>query len=567
MIEIFFTHLLISSLCLITGLLIHFSTEIKNRSIFLNKPIILHLINGLIGLTTVSQIVQLFHPLNLHFALILLVIYITIILIKRRTSVLILKLTINKLKKLNPLSIIGFIATWLLLLLINSGPTLMDDTESYHIQMVKWIHEYGTVPGIANLHERFGFNSSWFSSIAIFTLPSKHNFYSALNGIISIWLSYYLWSQVDLILKKDQCKQNLFPAYLSLVILLFGLFLWPLLRGNASTTNYDFITSAIIIIIFFELLKQANQIISNNLSFELILWPVYLCTVRIINYPLLILTVFSLYILLHQKKYKTLILSSVVTIIIIIPFLARNIVLSGYPFYPSPILNLFNVNWKVEQTVINDLLRFIKYFNRVNTMYQPIEETASISFPYWVFHWYKHLFDYDKVLTVSGIIGLIAWPILNGNHLLKSKLQLVYYITLICQLCSWFFIAPDPRFVYGCLLCGTSILFLSFFRWIDLAKMRNIGYLTISALIIFTLGLFVYKPITDSRYRNLLFPYMLPQPPLQRILLDNKEFYIPEKVLNNWNPRCYASELPCLYKIDPRLHLRGQTLKEGFSVN
>ena len=43
-----------------------------------------------------------------------------------------------------------------MVLTLNAGPTVMDDTDSYHIQMVKWIQEFGSVPGIANLHLRFG---------------------------------------------------------------------------------------------------------------------------------------------------------------------------------------------------------------------------------------------------------------------------------------------------------------------------------------------------------------------------------------------------------------------------
>jgi hypothetical protein len=42
--------------------------------------------------------------------------------------------------------------------------------------------------------------------------------------------------------------------------------------------------------------------------------------------------------------------------------------------------------------------------------------------------------------------------------------------------------------------------------------------------------------------------------------------HIPEKILNNWNPRCYDIALPCLYQVDPRLRARGKTVKEGFKL-
>ena len=60
-----------------------------------------------------------------------------------------------------------------MILVMNAGPTIMDDTDSYHIQMIKWARDYGSVPGIANLHLRYGFNSSWFISVALLSPAIK----------------------------------------------------------------------------------------------------------------------------------------------------------------------------------------------------------------------------------------------------------------------------------------------------------------------------------------------------------------------------------------------------------
>src|SRR6185503_10426523 len=94
---------------------------------------------------------------------------------------------LSKVKDCSPVIKATFFTILALILVMNAGPTQMDDTDSYHIQMVKWIQEYGTVPGIANLHERFGFNSSWFSSIALFSFSSKTTGgFTIMNSIISL---------------------------------------------------------------------------------------------------------------------------------------------------------------------------------------------------------------------------------------------------------------------------------------------------------------------------------------------------------------------------------------------
>ncbi|MFM9910859.1 MAG: hypothetical protein ACKVOW_16080, partial [Chitinophagaceae bacterium] len=69
-----------------------------------------------------------------------------------------------------------------------------------------------------------------------------------------------------------------------------------------------------------------------------------------------------------------------------------------------------------------------------------------------------------------------------------------------------------------------------------------------------------------EKYRNLIFPFAIPQPPTELIKIENLTLRIPKKILNNWNPRCYATNLPCLYVLNPKLRLRGNSIKQGFRL-
>lgn len=42
-------------------------------------------------------------------------------------------------------------------------PVVLHDTGLYHYQTIRWLSEYGTVRGLALIHERFGFASSYFA--------------------------------------------------------------------------------------------------------------------------------------------------------------------------------------------------------------------------------------------------------------------------------------------------------------------------------------------------------------------------------------------------------------------
>lgn len=44
------------------------------------------------------------------------------------------------------------------------------DSDLYHAQSIRWIEEYGVVPGLGNLHERFAYNSAAFAVNALYSM-------------------------------------------------------------------------------------------------------------------------------------------------------------------------------------------------------------------------------------------------------------------------------------------------------------------------------------------------------------------------------------------------------------
>jgi hypothetical protein len=347
-----------------------------------------------------------------------------------------------------------------------------------------------------------------------------------------------------------------------LIILIGGLLIWPLIRGNAATTNYDFIATTIVLILFTEIFFSTDKEISP--SIEWIIWPAYLLTVRIINFPLLLLSVIAIVIFIKQKRIKTIFLPIAYCLLLIIPFIIRNIIISGYPFYPATYFDLTNVDWKPDPQMTERLLEYIKYYNRVSTTYLDIEQTKTLGSA-WIPQWFKYLLLFDKALLISGFAGIL----LALAKLFKQKNKdatLLITISLMWLIC-WFLISPDPRFIYGILLFG---IFLFAYHIISLVKnVQLIKSLPNALIIIMIAGSAFYlisKTLKEKEYRNWILPAKLPQPPVKEFVIDNITFRIPEPVNNNWNSRCYGTELPCLYKIDPRLKPRGKNIRSGFHL-
>jgi hypothetical protein len=76
----------------------------------------------------------------------------------------------------------------------------------------------------------------------------------------------------------------------------------------------------------------------------------------------------------------------------------------------------------------------------------------------------------------------------------------------------------------------------------------------------------ISKPIKEKEYRNWILPVKLPQPPVREFIIDNITFRMPDQINNNWNARCYGIEVPCVYKLDPRLKTRGKNIRSGFRI-
>src|SRR6187397_1615258 len=329
MLSLLFYQIIITLACLWSGILFYKFFPAKNES----RPIIYYLVSGLILLTSLTQIIVLFFPITIYTKLGILGLLILLSILKRKNT----KFPIPKIKV--SASVILFFIVWAIILLINAGPTLMDDTESYHIQSIKWIKEYGSVPGLVNLHERFGFNSSWFSSVALFSFSSKTTGgFTVLNSVLSMWLCYWFISKCNQYRKEN----NVQAAFAVFIIFITCLLIWPLIRGNAATTNYDFITTVFVLILFSEVFYSEKI----SPSTEWIIWPVYLFTVRVINFPLLALSLFALIFFIKQKNFKTIFLPVIWCLFLIVPFLIRNIIIGGYPFYPATYFDLTSVDWK-----------------------------------------------------------------------------------------------------------------------------------------------------------------------------------------------------------------------------
>ena len=138
---------------------------------------------------------------------------------------------------------------------------------------------------------------------------------------------------------------------------------------------------------------------------------------------------------------------------------------------------------------------------------------------------------------------------------------------MIAWLGCWFIVSPDPRFMYGVFLFGIFLLAHHLISFIKNKGLIKVGMnVCLIAMIAASSYYLISKLWTHEEYRNWILPAQLPQPPVKEIVIDGITFRVPEMINNNWNARCYGTDLPCLYKIDRRLRARSGNIRSGFRL-
>ncbi|ASZ13323.1 hypothetical protein [Chitinophaga sp. MD30] len=317
------------------------------------------------------------------------------------------------------------------------------DEGLYYAPFIKWIQTYRVVPGLANLHERFGFNSHWHLLAAVFNwswLTGQSG--NQLNGVLYLLVSVYLLQ----IFRHPhiQWPHQLIMAGILLLI-------------NMPQTSVYFITapSADLVIFYFGCLLflcwSQQEHISGDLRIFRILAPFFLVTVKVSSMPVLLLPAIATWQYLYTRSWTKAAAVCLTGIIILTPWIIRNVMLSGYLLFPLETIDICQVDWKSPAAEIirnRSLVHDCAYV--MNKDAAVLQAGAGLQKMYtWFFH---NLRLYDKLLLMGFVLSPI---VIVYHHRRLTRAQWESYSYLWIGMLFWLSQAPDPRFAYGYLVPGT----------------------------------------------------------------------------------------------------------------
>ncbi|HTU34324.1 MAG TPA: hypothetical protein VMF66_11020 [Candidatus Acidoferrum sp.] len=326
------------------------------------------------------------------------------------------------------------------------------DTGIYGLTAIRWITPYPVVPGLANLYGRLGFNSSMFLiSAALGQVFSSALGFRLVTGltIVALW-SVAFGSCVRLFRNNVQALSGWYFATLSIPAVLWATRSW--IVGTATDE-----AAAVACLIAVGLVLQEIETVESDKNTDesrarAITWATLLAfgvsmkmSTALFAALIWLIGFVKLKPLNRADRRARIALAVIPALLILLPWVAHNIILTGYLFFPSAILRV-QVSWSVPVAVANFYSAWIRAAARMP--FVPIATTTGTA---WLTPWLHHLirnrgaFQVPAALCVTGVIlALISRDRVNLGSGWSQVAWLV--AASLAGLVFWFVEAPDPRF-------------------------------------------------------------------------------------------------------------------------
>lgn len=212
------------------------------------------------------------------------------------------------------------------------------DSGLYHIQFIKWLSNFGLVPGLALIHWRLGIASSWFAIAAplnhgilegrIYSLPGGFCLFMMLSHLCLAWRN---------VLNKKGLQRDFF-IIAAIMLALPVMLVWGM--PNSPTPDFPVIALEIVtawlLIIICTSEKKASATISgvNNVLLVPIVLAAGAASIKLSAMPLLAIAYF-LYVFKERFSISRVVAGMFTAALLLLPLAAAGLQISGCFFFPS----------------------------------------------------------------------------------------------------------------------------------------------------------------------------------------------------------------------------------------
>jgi hypothetical protein len=330
-----------------------------------------------------------------------------------------------------------------------SDPVTLYDSLVYHVGIIRWLREVGTVPGVALVHNRLGHVSAWFTLAAAFEGgPAVDRAANVPLGFAMVLVGVQTALAVARIAARRAMVADWFLALGSAALI------WPVAWLGAASPSPDVVTNVLILVAAWSLLIVSPDPTSFRRRLVPFVVTLGACSMKLFAVPAVLATGFyavlaaagegdaSVYV---RRAFVCLGLASV----IVGPFIAANLVASGCPAYPSPV-GCLDAPWAVGSSRAAEYVVYVRDVAR----WERRGETSVGASLGWIGPWVLAHPVITLLAVASGVLAVSQLRrvamLRDGRHApigIYGIRAVVAFALLGTMFAAWQ--APAPRFLYA----------------------------------------------------------------------------------------------------------------------
>ena len=434
---------------------------------------VLRLLIGFMLTNVYAEIWSIFSPVNMWAVYILVFITLVIAYMCKQD----MAETVNISKAPKP-AVIASVAVIILMAYGSSRGYMHYDTTLYHASAIRWIEEYGVVPGLANLQSRYGYNSAEFAHNALYSFKwytgrSLH----CTTGFLAMVSAHLLYDK-------------------------------ELFTGRRTIQSVDFVRIGLLYylgVLFAQMVSPASDYVANLLIFDILilmlgrvkdrtlpadyyvlisLLAIYGITVKVSLAPMVLICLIPFVYYIIKKDVRSILFCIVSGLVIAMPYFIRGYILSGWILYPSTLIKLGNPDWQVPVGEAQYDAKEISMWGRGIT---DATKWSEVTLTNWIPSWFAALDTVEKVIITSVITSAVVLVAIEIRLALsKNKgglqrynilLELPIAWIMLLGVVTWFVGAPLVRYGLGFVLSFpllvVGILYELVFREVRIAGINK----------------------------------------------------------------------------------------------
>lgn len=437
-------------------------------------------------------------------------------------------------------------------------PPVLTDMSLYYMQSMLWNETYPVIPGLGNIHGRFGFNSNILVLSSVFSLKDVFSF--RIYGVLGLSVFVLcIW-----IISKVVESKSLFQK---LGLLVFCLIFLQVYHAMISSPSTDILPNILVSFLLIKAIFSDNSILKSPLTY--IILPVYAVTLKLSVIPICLLCIYVFVSFVKSKEYKISFYLVLLSLLIIVPWCTRTVIITGYLVYPFPSVDLFNFDWKIPYELADIEKRWVTSWAKMPGLgYVDLESMPLIEWgKVWLLRHIKYLpiqLGAYLIAAISPVVMLFLWRL----KLININFKLFVWVAAFIGFVFWMILAPDGRFGISFIL-ATGLIPLFLINKELQSKALKYG---LYVLFVFLSTYIFYESfILNKEYKQdkpLISYFYSPQSldavkkmsetVFNNYQIDDITIYYPNNML------CSDHEIPCAPYFNEHIEMRGKLIKEGF---